>query len=43
MVQAQDAAEQIQEVGEQLVRFTYRIQLDGDYINNCAQEILAQP
>ena len=29
--------------GEQLVRFTYRIQLDGDYINNCAQEILAQP
>jgi hypothetical protein len=26
--------------GEQYVRFTYRIQLDGDYINNCAQENL---
>ena len=24
----------------QYVRFTYRIQLDGDYINNCQQEIL---
>ena len=23
----------------QYVRFTYRIQLDGDYINNCRQEI----
>lgn len=29
--------------GEQFVRFTYRIQLDGDYINNCRQEILEQP
>jgi hypothetical protein len=29
--------------GEQLVRFTYQIQLDGDYINNCRQEILEQP
>ncbi len=29
--------------GAQFVRFTYRIQLDGDYINNCQQEILAQP
>lgn len=27
----------------QYVRFTYRIQLDGDYINNCNQEILATP
>lgn len=27
----------------QLVRFTYRIQLDGDYINNCRQEILPTP
>jgi hypothetical protein len=27
----------------QYVRFTYRIQLDGDYINNCAQEILPNP
>jgi hypothetical protein len=26
--------------GTQSVRFTYRIQLDGDYINNCRQEIL---
>jgi hypothetical protein len=26
--------------GEQYVRFTYRIQLDGDYINNCTQQIL---
>jgi hypothetical protein len=25
--------------GRQLVRFVYRIQLDGDYINNCAQEL----
>lgn len=24
---------------DQYVRFTYRIQLDGDYINNCAQEL----
>jgi len=24
----------------QYVRFSYRIQLDGDYINNCQQEIL---
>jgi hypothetical protein len=27
----------------QYVRFTYRIQLDGDYINNCRQEILPGP
>jgi hypothetical protein len=27
----------------QYVRFTYRIQLDGDYINNCQQEILPTP
>lgn len=27
----------------QYVRFTYRIQLDGDYINNCRQEILPTP
>lgn len=27
----------------QFVRFTYRIQQDGDYINNCKQEILAAP
>jgi hypothetical protein len=27
----------------QFVRFTYRIQLDGDYINNCQQEILPTP
>jgi hypothetical protein len=27
----------------QFVRFTYRIQLDGDYINNCRQEILPTP
>jgi len=27
----------------QFVRFTYRIQQDGDYINNCSQEILAAP
>jgi hypothetical protein len=27
--------------GEQSLRFTYRIQLDGDYINNCRQQILA--
>lgn len=27
----------------QFVRFTYRIQLDGDYINNCRQEILPIP
>ena len=27
----------------QYVRFTYRIQLDGDYINNCGQEILPTP
>jgi hypothetical protein len=27
----------------QYVRFTYRIQLDGDYINNCDQEILPTP
>lgn len=27
----------------QYVRFTYRIQLDGDYINNCHQEILPTP
>jgi len=27
----------------QYVRFTYRIQLDGDYINNCQQEILEAP
>ncbi|MCC7368093.1 MAG: hypothetical protein IT306_06715 [Chloroflexi bacterium] len=27
----------------QYVRFTYRIQLDGDYINNCKQEILPAP
>ena len=27
----------------QYVRFTYRIQLDGDYINNCEQEILPTP
>jgi hypothetical protein len=27
----------------QYVRFTYRIQLDGDYINNCQQEILPAP
>jgi hypothetical protein len=27
----------------QFVRFTYRIQLDGDYINNCEQEILPTP
>jgi hypothetical protein len=27
---------------EQYVRFTYRIHLDGDYINNCAQEILPE-
>lgn len=27
----------------QFVRFTYRIQLDGDYINNCHQEILPTP
>ena len=26
--------------GRQNVRFVYRIQLDGDYINNCAQELL---
>lgn len=26
--------------GRQSVRFVYRIQLDGDYINNCAQELL---
>jgi hypothetical protein len=26
--------------GRQHVRFTYRIQMDGDYINNCAQEII---
>jgi hypothetical protein len=25
--------------GRQTVRFVYRIQLDGDYINNCAQEL----
>jgi hypothetical protein len=25
--------------GRQLVRFVYRIQLDGDYINNCVQEL----
>jgi hypothetical protein len=25
--------------GRQLVRFVYRIQSDGDYINNCAQEL----
>ena len=25
--------------GRQLVRFVYRIQLDGDYINSCAQEL----
>jgi len=25
--------------GRQTVKFTYRIQLDGDYINNCAQEL----
>ncbi|HYU17213.1 MAG TPA: hypothetical protein VEQ11_00795 [Chloroflexota bacterium] len=29
--------------GTQYVRFTYRIQVDGDYINNCRQEILDQP
>ena len=27
----------------QYVRFTYRIQVDGDYINNCHQEILPGP
>lgn len=27
----------------QYVRFSYRIQLDGDYINNCGQEILPTP
>jgi hypothetical protein len=27
----------------QYVRFTYRIQDDGDYINNCNQQILAAP
>jgi hypothetical protein len=27
----------------QYVRFTYRIQLDGDYINNCHQEIVPTP
>lgn len=27
----------------QYVRFTYRIQMDGDYINNCGQEILPTP
>jgi hypothetical protein len=27
----------------QYVVFTYRIQLDGDYINNCHQEILPTP
>ncbi len=27
----------------QYVRFAYRIQLDGDYINNCRQEILPTP
>jgi hypothetical protein len=27
----------------QYVRFTYRIQMDGDYINNCHQEILPAP
>lgn len=27
----------------QYVRFAYRIQLDGDYINNCGQEILPTP
>ena len=27
----------------QYVRFTYRIQDDGDYINNCHQDILAAP
>ena len=27
----------------QFVRFTYRIQQDGDYINNCSQEIPAAP
>jgi hypothetical protein len=25
--------------GRQIVRFVYRMQLDGDYINNCAQEL----
>jgi hypothetical protein len=27
----------------QYVRFSYRIQLDGDYINNCHQEIVPAP
>jgi hypothetical protein len=27
----------------QYVRFSYRIQLDGDYINNCGQEIMPTP
>lgn len=26
--------------GRQTVRFTYRIQMDGDYINNCGQELI---
>jgi hypothetical protein len=26
--------------GRQHVRFTYRIQMDGDYINNCVQELI---